>query len=115
MLFGEALPSIKSTSQTKHKMFKKGLCYYLGRLFVFFLFLHALVYIPFLVFLLCGYLAEVLKINIELSYLPEIVSTYIGTCVYLFGRTDLGYYMPLMTLLYVLLVSNKIVQNRKKK
>ena len=96
-------------------MFKKGLRYYLGSIFIFFLFLHALVYTPFLVFLLCGYLAEVFKINMGLPNPPEIVSIYIGACIHLYGRTDLGYYMPLMTLLYVLVISNKIVQNRKKK
>ena len=96
-------------------MLKKGLRYYLDRLFVFFLFLHALVYLPFLFFLLCGYLADLFKINIELPNPPESVSIYLGACIYLFCRTDFGYYMPIMTLLYVLVVLNRIVQNRKKR
>jgi hypothetical protein len=91
-------------------MFKKGFDYYSGLVYILFLFLHFLFFLPYVLLELLWYL----KIDFFTSIQSKTFDQVFGFYIFLFLRNDLDVYFALISLWFLYVISNSFIQSRKK-
>ena len=91
-------------------MFKKGFDYYFDIAYILLLFLHFLIFLPYLVLTLLIPLKIDNFISLQSSAFQEVCGFYFMV----FCRNGLEVYFNLISLLFLYVISDRFIQSRKK-
>ena len=102
--------SPENNFQTQCFMFKKRLDYYFGIVYILFLFLHFLFFLPYVVIELLLYF----KIDFYTSIHSKTFDEIFGFYIFLFLRNDLDVYFALVSLWFLYVISDIFMKSKKK-
>ena len=102
--------SPKNNFQTKCFMFKKRLDYYFDITYIFFLFLHFLFFLPYVLLELLIHLKIDNFISIQSRTFQEVCGFYFMV----FCRNDLEVYFALISLWFLYVISDRFIKSKKK-